>query len=174
MNCNMWKLKTFSTNTAIAACKNLLFFADIEFLHFIKGRKSGRHPYAERNWLRMPEIRNHRFCDSSFSSNNSKVASVNTYGKITAKKAGTARITAKIKNGEASCTVRVAATKIQLSARSISLENGYCAKLSATAGGFYSQTELAVPIEGDRAFAKIKLWFFHSDNAAFRCSICGS
>lgn len=69
----------------------------------------------------------------SFSSNNSKVASVNTYGKITAKKAGTARITAKIKNGEASCTVRVAATKIQLSARSISLENGYCAKLSATA-----------------------------------------
>ena len=32
----------------------------------------------------------------SFSSNNSKVASVNTYGKITAKKAGTARITAKL------------------------------------------------------------------------------
>ncbi len=69
----------------------------------------------------------------SFSSNNSKVASVNTYGKITAKKAGTAKITAKIKNGEATCTICVEATKIQLSARSISLENGYSAKLSATA-----------------------------------------
>ena len=37
----------------------------------------------------------------SFSSSNSSVASVNTYGKITAKKAGTATIKAKIKNGEA-------------------------------------------------------------------------
>ena len=35
-----------------------------------------------------------------FSSDNSKVASVNTYGKITAKKAGTANITAKISNGD--------------------------------------------------------------------------
>ena len=68
----------------------------------------------------------------SFTSNNSKVASVNTYGKITAKKAGTAKITAKIKNGEASCTIKVESTKITLSAKHISLENGYSAKLSAS------------------------------------------
>lgn len=42
-----------------------------------------------------------------FSSSDSTVASVNTYGKITAKKAGNATITAKIANGEASCRVTV-------------------------------------------------------------------
>lgn len=67
----------------------------------------------------------------TFKSGNSKVASVNTYGKITAKKAGTTKITAKIKNGEASCTVKVTKTSIQLSARTISLENGYTARLTA-------------------------------------------
>ncbi|TGY93648.1 hypothetical protein E5329_17565 [Petralouisia muris] len=65
----------------------------------------------------------------SFSSSDSKIASVNTYGKITAKKAGTVKITAKIKNGEASCTVTVQKTKIQLSAKEISLENGQSARL---------------------------------------------
>ncbi len=69
----------------------------------------------------------------TFKSSSSKIASVNTYGKITAKKAGTAKITAKIKNGEASCTIKVEATKIQLSAKHISLENGYSARLSASA-----------------------------------------
>ena len=39
----------------------------------------------------------------TFSSSDRAVASVNTYGKITAKKAGTAILTAKIRNGEASC-----------------------------------------------------------------------
>lgn len=67
----------------------------------------------------------------TFTSSNSKVASVNTYGKITAKKAGTAKITAKIKNAEASCTVKVTKTTIELSAKSISLENGYTARLTA-------------------------------------------
>lgn len=68
----------------------------------------------------------------SFTSSDSKVASVNTYGKITAKKAGTAKITAKIKNGEASCTIKVQKTKIQLSKKEISLENGHSAKLKVT------------------------------------------
>lgn len=67
----------------------------------------------------------------TFSSSSSKVASVNTYGKITAKKAGTAKIKAKIKNGEAVCTVKVTATKIQLSSKHIILENGYTARLTA-------------------------------------------
>lgn len=68
----------------------------------------------------------------SFSSSNSSVASVNTYGKITAKKAGTATITAKIKNGEASCKVKVQKTTINLSQKSITLENGYSTRLTAT------------------------------------------
>ncbi|NBH13759.1 hypothetical protein D3Z36_06100 [Lachnospiraceae bacterium] len=75
-----------------------------------------------------------------FTSSSSKVASVNTYGKITAKRAGTAKITAKIKNGEASCTISVKATKIQLSTNHISLENGYSAKLNATASTGHTVT----------------------------------
>lgn len=67
----------------------------------------------------------------SFSSSDSKVASVNTYGRITAKKAGTAKITAKIKNGEASCKITVEKTKITLNKKSLSLENGYSAVLTA-------------------------------------------
>lgn len=67
-----------------------------------------------------------------FSSDNSAVASVNTYGKIKAKKAGTAVITAKIKNGEASCRVKVQKTEITLSAKSIALENGESARLKAS------------------------------------------
>lgn len=68
----------------------------------------------------------------SFSSSNSSVASVNTYGKITAKKAGTAIITAKIKNGEASCKIKVKKTIITLNKKSIVLQNGYSTKLTAT------------------------------------------
>lgn len=68
----------------------------------------------------------------SFSSSNSKIASVNTYGKVTAKKAGKVRITAKIKNGEASCTVVVKKTDIELNKERLSLENGFRVKLTAT------------------------------------------
>lgn len=67
----------------------------------------------------------------SFSSSNSSVASVNTYGKITAKKSGSATITAKIKNGEASCKIQVKKTEIKLSETSVSLENGASKKLKA-------------------------------------------
>ncbi len=74
----------------------------------------------------------------SFSSSDSKIASVNTYGKITAKKAGTVKITAKIRNGEASCTVTVLKTKVQLSAKTISLENGQSAKLTVTSSTGHS------------------------------------
>ncbi len=67
----------------------------------------------------------------TYKSCDSKIASVNTYGKVTAKRAGTTKITAKIKNGEASCTVKVTKTSIQLSAKNIALENGYTARLTA-------------------------------------------
>lgn len=68
----------------------------------------------------------------TFSSDNTAVASVNTYGVVRAKKAGTAVITAKIKNAEAGCKVRVERTTISLSATSISLENGETARIKAT------------------------------------------
>ncbi len=67
-----------------------------------------------------------------FSSSNSRVASVNTYGRITAKKAGSAVITAKIKNGEARCRVTVKKTAVTLNTRSLSMENGEKVRLKAT------------------------------------------
>lgn len=76
----------------------------------------------------------------TFSSDNSAVASVNTYGKVKAKKAGTATITAKIKNGEASCRIKVQKTEIILSAKSITMENGETAKLKASVSNGHSVT----------------------------------
>lgn len=75
-----------------------------------------------------------------FSSDNSKVASVNTYGKVTAKKAGTANITAKISNGEASCKVVVEKTIVNLNKSKVSLENGYSIKLTATSSTGHTVT----------------------------------
>lgn len=68
----------------------------------------------------------------TWKSSNSSVASVNTYGKITAKKAGTATITAKIKDAEASCRITVRKTTISLNKTKASLERGDILKLSAT------------------------------------------
>lgn len=67
----------------------------------------------------------------TFTSSDSKVASVNTYGKITAKKAGSTTITAKTKNAEASCKVTVTKTKVTLNKTSLILENGESAVLTA-------------------------------------------
>ena len=67
----------------------------------------------------------------TFTSSDSKVVSVNTYGKITAKKAGSATITAKTKNAEASCKVTVTKTKVTLNKTSLILENGESAVLTA-------------------------------------------
>ena len=64
-------------------------------------------------------------------SSNSKVASVNTYGKVTAKKAGTTKITAKIKGAEATCKVVVAKTEISISKKSITFERNDTTTLSA-------------------------------------------
>ena len=63
----------------------------------------------------------------SFKSSNSKVASVNTYGLVTAKRDGKAKITAKIKNAEASCYITVRKTDLTLNTTKTSLEcNGTC------------------------------------------------
>lgn len=64
-------------------------------------------------------------------SSNSRVASVNTYGQVTAKKAGSCKITAKVTGAEASCRVTVQKTEITLSAAGISMENGKIYTLGA-------------------------------------------
>jgi uncharacterized protein YjdB len=68
----------------------------------------------------------------SWKSSDSRVASVNTYGIVTAKKSGSALITAKVKNAEASCYVTVNKTKVILSASTLSMERGETKRLSAT------------------------------------------
>lgn len=70
----------------------------------------------------------------SWKSSSSAIASVNTYGKITAKKAGTATITAKIKKGEASCKITVKKTDLAISDTRLSIERGdtYCLSASTS------------------------------------------
>ncbi|HHT57512.1 Ig-like domain-containing protein [Herbinix luporum] len=75
-----------------------------------------------------------------WSSSSSSIASVNSYGKVTAKKAGTATITAKINNAEASCKVTVKKTTITISQSSISIERGESYTLSATTSNKSSVT----------------------------------
>lgn len=69
---------------------------------------------------------------ATWKSSDSKIASVNTYGVVTAKKSGIAMITAKIKDAEASCEVSVNKTLIKISKTSASIEHGEILKLSAT------------------------------------------
>jgi len=69
---------------------------------------------------------------ASWKSSNSKIASVNTCGKVTAKGSGTVTITARLKNAEASCKVTVNKTKISISTVSASIERGGTLNLSAT------------------------------------------
>lgn len=69
----------------------------------------------------------------TWKSSNTKIASVNTYGKVSAKKAGTTTITAKIKDAEASCKVTVSKTKISMSKTNASMERAETLKLTAKA-----------------------------------------
>ena len=70
-----------------------------------------------------------------FKSSNSSIASVNSYGRVTAKKAGSCRITAKVSSAETSCSVKVRKTEITVNAKNISLENGQTFQLQASASG---------------------------------------
>lgn len=68
----------------------------------------------------------------SWKSSSSRIAAVNTYGQVTAKKAGTCTITGKVTGGEASCRVTVEKTTIHLSAATITMENGASATLKGS------------------------------------------
>jgi uncharacterized protein YjdB len=65
-------------------------------------------------------------------SSKSSVASVNTYGLVTAKKSGTCKITGKVSGAEASCEVTVLSTEIKLNAATVTLENGASFQLKAS------------------------------------------
>ena len=68
----------------------------------------------------------------TFKSTNGKIASVTSLGEITAKSPGTCRINVKDKKTEISCKITVSKTKITLSQKSISIENGETFKLKVT------------------------------------------
>ncbi len=76
----------------------------------------------------------------TWKSSDSKIASVNTYGVVKAKKPGTAIITAKIKNAEASCQVVVSKTKVSISKDTASIEHGEMLPLSASTSNGSSVT----------------------------------
>jgi len=77
---------------------------------------------------------------ATWKSSDSKIASVNTYGKVTAKKAGTATITAKIRNAEASCRITVNKTNVVINTTSAAIERGETLELSATTSNGSSVT----------------------------------
>ena len=68
----------------------------------------------------------------TFKSSSSSIASVNTYGVVTGKKAGSCKITAKVPGGEASCKVTVAPSTIKISRTEASIENGAGIQLTAS------------------------------------------
>lgn len=69
---------------------------------------------------------------ASFRSSNSKVASVDSYGRVTAKASGSAYITAKIKGAEAKCKVTVEKTTIRFTRNSIRMYRGNMYKIGVS------------------------------------------
>ncbi len=67
-----------------------------------------------------------------FKSSNSRVATVNAFGKVVAKKPGTAKITVTVGKERTTCQITVRETAITLNSQKVSLENGETYQLSAT------------------------------------------
>lgn len=67
----------------------------------------------------------------TWKSSDTKIASVNTYGKIIAKKRGSVNITAKINKAEATCKITVNPTNVTIQSRTFSIERGSTVQLSA-------------------------------------------
>ncbi|MDE7310269.1 MAG: Ig-like domain-containing protein [Eubacterium sp.] len=76
----------------------------------------------------------------TFKSSKSSIASVNTYGLVTAKKAGTCKITAKIKNAEASCLITVKQTTLSIQPSGATLYRQGTKQLTATVSTGHSPT----------------------------------
>lgn len=76
----------------------------------------------------------------TFKSSKSSIASVNTYGLITAKKAGTCKITAKIKNAEASCKITVKQTAVSIQPSNITLYRNGTKQLTASVSTGHTPT----------------------------------
>lgn len=72
------------------------------------------------------------FSIPKFSSSSRAVASVDSYGLVTAKKAGSCKISVKSGKSVAYCKITVAKTKITLNKTSVSLEHGATFQLTAT------------------------------------------
>lgn len=68
----------------------------------------------------------------SFKSSSPSVASIDSTGKVTAKKTGTTTITAKFSNAETSCKVTVVKTDITLNKKTASIEHGETITLAAS------------------------------------------
>lgn len=68
----------------------------------------------------------------SWKSSNVGVASVNTYGQVTAKKAGNCKITARVRGAEASCRIVVKKTFIYMNTASVAIENGAVYRMCAS------------------------------------------
>lgn len=71
----------------------------------------------------------------SFKSSNSKIASVDVYGRVTAKQAGSCRIRVKAASSEVSCSVKVKKTQISVNSQNIFLENGESFQLKVSTTG---------------------------------------
>lgn len=74
----------------------------------------------------------------TFKSSKSSIASVNTYGLITAKKAGTCKITAKVKGAEASCQITVKPTTLTIQPASVILYRQGTKQLTASVSNGHS------------------------------------
>ncbi len=97
----------------------------------------------------------------TFRSSSSRIASVSKYGRITAKAAGSCRITAKAGSAEASCAVTVAKTTIRLNQSSLSLEHGETFRLTATTSNgsipvFKSSKKSVATVEDDGTVTALK------------------
>ena len=75
-----------------------------------------------------------------FKSSNSRIASVNSWGRITAKKSGTCKITAQTASVQASCKIKVQKTKITLGAKRVSLERGETYQLTTETSNYSTPT----------------------------------
>ena len=88
-----------------------------------------------------------------FSSSDKKIATIDKYGKITAKKAGKCTITVKAFTTEAYCSLKVLKTQITLNKKSVSIEQNEIFKLgtkiSNNSSPLYKSSKKSVAIVDD-------------------------